>query len=59
MRTPKHRYIYFTGKSRKLLKSILNYTVEAYPKGDNKPYVLGVRVKQLILDTTNNIQFWE
>ena len=39
-RLRKHRYIYFIGNKRqtKKWKSMLNYSIEQYPKGDNKRY---------------------
>lgn len=49
-RTSKHRYVFFTGKLRKIAKDILKYEVQEYPKGDNSPYVLGERNKQKVLN---------
>ena len=39
-RPRKHRYIYFIGNKRqtKRWKSMLKYTIDEYPKGDNKKY---------------------
>lgn len=39
-RSQKHRYVYFIGskKDTKRLKKELKYTIEPYPKGDNKRY---------------------
>lgn len=41
LRSSKHRYIYFTGKSRKKYLKVLNYEIQSYPKGDNEYYKLG------------------
>lgn len=49
-RTAKHRYVFFTGKSRKKLLSALNYPVQPYPKGDNINYTLGEKAKQKVLN---------
>lgn len=49
-RTSKHRYVFFTGKSRKKLLSALNYPVQSYPKGDNINYTLGEKAKQKVLN---------
>ncbi len=46
-RSRKHRYIYFHGtkQQKKLLKSLLKYNTEPYPKGDSKKYDSGNRVE--------------
>jgi len=46
-RSAKHRYIYFHGTKpqKKLLRSLLKYDVEPYPKGDSKKYDSGSRVQ--------------
>jgi len=46
-RSRKHRYIYFHGtkQQKKLLKSLLKYNIEPYPKGDSKKYDSGNRVE--------------
>jgi hypothetical protein len=46
-RSRKHRYIYFHGtkQQKKLLKSLLKYNTELYPKGDSKKYDSGSRVE--------------
>lgn len=44
IRTSKHRYVYFATKDKKLKKewlSKLAYSIEKYPKNENKNYVLG------------------
>lgn len=48
VRTAKHRYVYFT-KSKELEKS-LKYPVLPYPKGKNKNYTLGARLKVKVLN---------
>ncbi len=37
---PKHRYFYFIGnkKEKQEMKSVLQYEIKSYPKGDNKRY---------------------
>ena len=39
-RPRKHRYFYFIGtrKQKESMRDLLTYTVEPYPKGDNKRY---------------------
>ena len=46
-RSAKHRYIYFVGNKhqKKLLMNKLNYSIEAYPKGDSQRYNSGKSVK--------------
>lgn len=44
VRSPKHRYIYFLTKNKKIINS-LNYKIQPYPKGENKRYVLGEYLK--------------
>lgn len=58
VRTAKHRYIYFTGKNKKWLKR-LNYTIEDYPKKENKTYELGTRQKALIINKNTKEKFYE
>lgn len=50
VRTSKHRYIYFTNNKKEWLK-VLNYPIQEYPKGDNKNYVLGERLKTTVINT--------
>ncbi len=59
VRTSKHRYVYFTGESKKLFLSKLNYPIKSYPKGENRKYVLGTRLPDLILNRRDNTEFWE
>lgn len=58
-RSSKHRYVFFTGKSKKLYLKNLNYEIKEYPKGDSKRYELGTRKKTKIIDTKNNEIFYE
>jgi hypothetical protein len=46
-RSRKHRYIFFHGtkQHKKLLRSLLKYNIEPYPKGDSKKYDSGSRVE--------------
>lgn len=52
VRTSKYRYVYVPNKRlRKKVKKLMNYPIiEDYPKGDNKPYKLGTRIKTIILN---------
>ncbi len=53
VRTPKHRYIFFCTKNRKLKKEWmehLKYPILPYPKGDNSPdYELGEYMKEQLI----------
>lgn len=52
LRTAKHRYIYFCTKNKKMKKewiSKLNYKIEPYPKGNNKNYVLGEYMQDILV----------
>lgn len=46
-RARKHRYVYFHGtkQQKKLLRSLLKYNVETYPKGESKKYDSGSKVQ--------------
>lgn len=59
VRTSKHRYIYFTGKSRDKFKNILKYPICDYPKGINQRYVLGVKLKDKVINKLDNSEFYE
>tara|TARA_R110002124_G_C8725196_1_gene496087 strand:- start:33 stop:698 length:666 start_codon:yes stop_codon:yes gene_type:complete len=50
-RSSKHRYIYFAcdKKHKKRFGKSLNYTIEPYPKADNKRYILGNYIKPIVL----------
>lgn len=53
VRTPKHRYVYFATKNRKLKKewlSKLAYSIKEYPKNKNKNYVLGEYLESEIVN---------
>lgn len=59
-RTSKHRYIYFTDKrKRKEHELQLNYPICEYPKGDNKKYTLGDKIKTKILNSDTGECFYE
>ena len=59
-RTSKHRYIYFTAKSRKKLLKKLNYKIEnTYPKIQYSRYQLGSIQKRKIINTITNEVYWE
>ena len=59
-RTSKHRYVYFTGKSRKKLLKKLNYKIEnTYPKIQYSRYKLGSSQKRKIINTITNEVYWE
>lgn len=59
VRTPKHRYIYFTNKKDKSLRSCLKYEILPYPKGENGRYELGERIKTKVLNKQDGTVFWE
>lgn len=60
VRTPKHRYIYFTDRSKvNSYLEVLNYEVLPYPKGDNSRYVLGARIPTHVLDTDSDLMYRE
>lgn len=58
-RSSKHRYIYFTGKMKKIFLENLKYETQAYPKGENGRYVLGERLRDKILDKTTGEIFYQ
>ncbi|MGL5051214.1 MAG: hypothetical protein ACRC6E_11415 [Fusobacteriaceae bacterium] len=57
-RSSKHRYIYFTGKSKKMFLEKLNYKIQDYPKGDNKKYKFGDRIKRIVFNKLTQ-EKWE
>lgn len=59
VRTSKHRYIYFTGKSRKIFLEQLNYPICPYPKGDNDYYKLGDKIKVKVYNRDTGEYFYE
>lgn len=58
-RTSKHRYVYFTGRSRKIFKNKLKYNILPYPKGDNTNYVLGIKHKDRLINIITGKIFYE
>lgn len=59
VRSSKHRYVYFTGKSKKTYLKKLNYKVQPYPKGKNKNYDKGDSLKTEIINTASGETFYE
>ena len=59
VRSSKHRYVYFTGTSRKMFLDILKYKIEDYPKGNNEYYKLGEKQRAKIIDNKNNTTYYE
>ena len=57
VRTPKHRYVYFT--KNKKLKDKLKYPILPYPKGDPKYYTLGERMKTKVLNTKTGEYYYQ
>lgn len=55
VRTSKHRYVYFTDKKD---VKFLNYDILEYPKGDNKKYRIGDRMKTKVLNKKDNTEFY-
>lgn len=56
IRSPKHRYIFFATKNKRLKKELLGelkYPICEYPKGDNKTYILGEYQKPKLIDTVS------
>ena len=52
-RSPKHRYVYFCTKSKRLKREWMNslrYPVLPYPKGDNSNYELGRFIGKTVVD---------
>jgi hypothetical protein len=59
VRTSKHRYVFFTGSSKRYLLKKLRYNIYPYPKGDSERYILGEGIKEKIINTKNNTVFYE
>jgi hypothetical protein len=59
VRSAKHRYIYFTGKSKKEFLKLLRYPICEYPKGDNQNYILGEKIQEKIIDKRTNEIIYE
>lgn len=59
IRTPKHRYVYFATKNKKLKTKYLEslrYGILPYPKGDNSNYVLGKYQEAIVIkDNRDNL----
>lgn len=54
VRSIKHRYIYFATnfkKQKKIWMDKLRFEILPYPKGDNSNYVLGTKIKPVIIDS--------
>lgn len=60
VRTSKHRYIYFCGDKtfKKEVSKKLMYSVESYPKGENKNYILGDYQKTKVINTNTQEEFY-
>ena len=58
-RTGKHRYIFFTGKSKRAYLKALKYEVQPYPKGANKNYELGSEYKTKIINKITGEEWYE
>lgn len=61
VRTAKYRYVYVPNKKlRKKVKGLLNYPIiHTYPKGKNKPYILGTRLKTKIINKKTGEEYKE
>jgi len=57
VRTPKHRYVYFTGNRKEYLKC-LKYNIKSFPKGDNEHYTLGQRMKTMVVNKETRESFY-
>ena len=55
----KHRYVYFTGKSKKKLRKLLKYPVQPYPKGNNTRYVLGEKIQSTAIDIETGVKYYD
>lgn len=59
VRTPKHRYVYFTNRKKlNFYLKLLNYPIKPYPKGEPKHYRLGERMKTKVIDTEKDVVFY-
>ena len=59
VRSSKHRYIYMTGKSKKLYLDNLKYTIQPYPKSLNKRYRITYKLKHKIINKNNGDIYYE
>lgn len=60
-RSSKYRYLYIPNKKfkRECLKVLKYDIIKEYPKGDNKRYKLGERIKTKIINKNTGEIFWE
>lgn len=58
VRTPKHRYVWFSRKT-KCLRGEMRYPEMPYPKKHNRRYVLGERAKTKIINRETGEEFYE
>lgn len=58
VRTSKHRYVWFSRKTKKL-KGLLKYPEEPFPKGENRRYELGTRIKTKVINKVTGEEFYE
>lgn len=60
-RSSKYRYLYIPNKNfkKECLKVLKYEIIKEYPKGDNKRYVLGERIKQKIINKETGEIFYE
>ena len=61
VRSPKHRYIYFTNRKRlnEYMKILKYPIVEGYPKGNNERYILGERIGEKIINKQTQEVWYE
>lgn len=57
VRTSKHRYVYFT-KKKSSLRRKMKYQEKDYPKGENKKYKLGDRMKTKVINKETTEVFY-
>lgn len=58
VRSSKHRYVYFTNRKRlKEYMKLLKYPVMEYPKGDNKRYLLGEKLREMVVNK-DTMEVW-
>ena len=60
-RSSKYRYIYIPNKKfKKEVLKVLKYDIiDEYPKGENKRYVLGEKIKTKVINTNTGEIFFE
>lgn len=61
VRTPKHRYIYFTNRKRidEYMRLLKYPIIKQYPKGDNERYTLGERIGDKVINTQTGETWYE